>query len=269
MGIMRVLPLVLALAFSLLPSPRAVAQPLAPSVTPAAQPHLDRALRHFFVRDYTKALVEFRAAYTIDPQPALLYAIAQAERLNGECRRAIRLYEAYLRTGPNERQAVLARRNIERCQSDLKRPPPASRPVAQPLSAPSEPPEPALAPLPPRSPPPVDHGPSWVRDWVGHGLVLGGLAVAATGIALWRIGHTTIDDANASPDYDTFASRAGRASTADIEQKVGVAGMAVGGALVAAGVLHYALRGGGRSERARVAAALGPGGAHLVLAGRF
>lgn len=267
MGSMRVLPVVLA--FSLLASPRAAAQPLAPQVTPAAQPHVDRALRHFFTRDYARALVEFRAAYTIDPQPALLYAMAQAERMNGDCQRAIRLYEAYLRSGPNERQAVLARRNIERCQNELKRPSPPTPAATQPTTMPTEHQELALAPLPPRPPPPVSRRAGWVTDWVGHGLVIGGLVVAATGVALWQIGHRTIDDANAAPDYDTFASRAGRASTAGIEQKVGVASLAIGGALVAAGVIHYVLRGRGRPERARVAAALGPGGALLVLARRF
>jgi tetratricopeptide (TPR) repeat protein len=268
MGIMiRTLPIMLAV--SLLATAPAAAQPAVPAVTTAAQPHLESALRHYKAREYARALVEFRAAYNIDPQPALLYAIAQAERLNGDCRRAIRFYEAYLRTAPKQSQVLSARQNIARCTAELQRPAPATQPATAPSSAPTDRPEPALvaAPVSPRVP--GSHGSSWTRDWVGHGLVLGGLAVAATGIAVWRIGRGTIADANAARDYDTFAARAGGASRAELEQKVGIAAMAVGGALVAAGVAHYVLRGRGRAERARVEAAVGPGRAVLVLGGRF
>jgi tetratricopeptide (TPR) repeat protein len=263
----RALPVVLAL--SVLAAARATAQPADPAVTAAARPHLEAALRLFKAREYAQALAEFRAAFDIDPQPALLYAIAQAERLNGDCRRAIRFYEAFLRTAPKQSQGLSARQNIARCVAELQRPSPATQPASAPTSAPTERPEPplVLAPVSPRVP--DRPGSSWTRDWAGHGLVLGGLAVAATGIALWRVGRGAIADANAARSYDTFVARAGGASDAGLEQRMGIAALAVGGALVAAGVAHYVLRGRGRAERARVAAAAGPGRAVLVLGARF
>jgi tetratricopeptide (TPR) repeat protein len=261
---MRAVVMVLALSLPVL----ATAQPGAPLVAPAAQRYLERALRHFEARHYTKALEEFRAAYNIDPQPALLYAIAQAERLNGDCRRAIRFYEAFLRTGPNERQAPSARQNIERCKAELMRPPPTTQPAPLGVAARSQP-EPARAAPPPSPRAPATDGASWQRDWAGHGLVLSGLAVGAAGVALWRVGHSTIDRANSARTYDEFAARTGSASTGNTEQKVGVAAMAVGGALVVAGVVHYVLHLRTKKERPTVTAAFGPGGALLVVARRF
>jgi len=237
----------------------APAQPKVSGVLPAAQPHLQRALRHFEAKDYPKALVEFRAAYTIDPQPSLLYAIAQAERMNGDCQRAIRYYEAYLRAGPNELQARLARENIERCTAELRRSPPASQPTSAPLD---------LAPPPPRKTLPVVDEPTrmpWRSNWLGHGLTIGGLAAVAAGVALWSVEHAAITSANGAADYGTFAARAHAAAQAEKLQAVGVALASAGAALVVAGILTYALRGRRRAERPTVATVIGPGRAALVV----
>jgi hypothetical protein len=252
--------LVLALAMCLLWAPPASAQPKVSGVMPAAQPHLERALRHFDVKDYTRALVEFRAAYTIDPQPALLYAIAQAERMNGDCGRAIRYYEAFLRTVPNDLQARLARENIDRCRADLRRSPPTDRPVSVPAAA--------VAPPPPAGGPPSPSGSRpmpWHSNWLGHGLVLGGLAVAAAGVAVWGVEHAAITSARGAHDYGTFAARVRDAANAETWQRLGLAAASVGGALVVAGILTYALRGRRHAELATVTTFVAPGTALLVM----
>jgi tetratricopeptide (TPR) repeat protein len=256
---------VVVLAVCLLWPPDALAQPRVTGVAPAAQPHLERGLKLFEAKDYPRALESFRAAYNIDPQPALLYAIAQAERLNGDCRRAIRFYEAFLRTGPKEVQALSARQNVERCAAELRRAPPASQPASAPavVEAPSSPP---LLPLPP--PPPAPR-PSWRANWLGHGLVLSGVAVAAAGAALWGVGQAAITSANGAADYGTFAARRGDAAHAETLRAVGVVGVSAGAALVVAGALTYALRGRRAPERAALAPVVGPGSAALVLAGAW
>jgi tetratricopeptide (TPR) repeat protein len=251
--------LLLVLALGLLWPQVAPAQPRVSGVLPAAQPHLQRALRHFEAKDYPKALVEFRAAYTIDPQPSLLYAIAQAERMNGDCRRAIRYYEAYLRTAPNELQARLARENIARCTEELRRSPPTSQPASAPVD---------IAP-PPVTPPPAPvraERVPWRSNWLGHGLTLGGLAVAATGVALWSVAHGALTAPNGAGDYGTFAARVRDAANAGTWQRVGVAAMSVGGALVVAGILTYALRARRPVERPIVTTLVAPGTAVLVVA---
>jgi hypothetical protein len=249
---------VVVLAVCLLCPRGALAQPKVSGVTPAAQPHLERGLRHFEAKDYGRALEEFRAAYDIDPQPALLYTIAQTTRLSGDCRRAIRFYEAFLRTAPSERQALAARQNIERCTADLKRSPPPS-PETQPASAPAL----VVGPAPP--PPPPAPRPSWRSNRAAHGLVLSGVVVAAAGAALWGIGQARITSANGATDYGTFVARRGEAANAATLRAVGIAATSAGAALVVAGVLTYALRGRRQAERASLAPLVGPGTAVLVL----
>src|SRR5258706_11506113 len=76
---------------------------------PEAREHYTSALRHFDVQQYAEAIVDFQAAYQISPQSEILYGLAQAERLAGDCPRAIVAYESYLRTEPGPRQANAAR----------------------------------------------------------------------------------------------------------------------------------------------------------------
>jgi hypothetical protein len=246
---------VVLLAVCLACPPGVQAQPKVSGVTPAAQPHLERGLKLFEAKEYGRALEEFRAAYDLDPQPALLYTIAQTARLGRDCRRAIRFYEAFLRTAPNERQALAARQNIERCTADLRSAPPGPEPASAPV---------VVAPLPAPAPmrPPR---PTWRSNWLGHGLVLSGVVVAAAGAALWGLEQAAIKSANGASDYGTFASRRHDAANAEALRAVGIAAASAGAALVVAGVLSYALRGRRHAERVALAPVVGPGSAALVM----
>lgn len=232
-------------------------------VAPAAKAHLEQGLRYFNTKDYDKAILEFKTAYQIDPQADFLYAMGQAERLGGKCREAIRTYESFLRENPPERQAGSARQNIERCEAELARqaeaekikPAPTPEAESQPVIIKETTPE----------------GGPWYTDKVGHALTLGGLAVFVAGTVLWRIGYNGIEAANNATSYEEYASNAANAGTADAEQKVGVATMAAGGVLIAAGIVHYILRpkGSSSSDRAQVTAAVGPGGGMVGVTKRF
>jgi tetratricopeptide (TPR) repeat protein len=252
---------VLLVAVCLACSSGVQAQPKVTGVAPAAQPHLERGLKHFEAKEYGRALDEFRAAYDLDPQPALLYTIAQTARLSGDCRRASRFYEAFLRTAPNERQALAARQNLERCADELRRNPPPPVPASQPTAAPA-------AVAPPVGPPaaPAATRMPWRANWLGHGLLIGGLAAVATGVALWGVGHAALIAPRDATDYGTFAARVRDAANAETWQRVGVAAASVGGALVVAGILTYALRPGRPAERPIVTTLLAPGTALLVVA---
>src|SRR5262245_53535121 len=82
--------------------------PTPPAATAAmdarAREHLERGLRLYDAQKYAEAIAEFQAGYEIDAQPEFLYAMGQAERLNGDCRRAIAAFEAFLRTGPSAKR---------------------------------------------------------------------------------------------------------------------------------------------------------------------
>src|SRR2546426_5656634 len=73
---------------------------------PEAQGHYTRGLTLYKGKHYDEAISEFKLGYEIDPRPEFLYALAQAERKNGNCGAAIEHYRALLATNPPEQQAT-------------------------------------------------------------------------------------------------------------------------------------------------------------------
>ena len=65
-----------------------------------ARGHYDRGLKAYDLEHYPEAIAEFEAAYYAKPDPALLFNLAQAHRLNGDLRKAISFYKTYLRKLP-------------------------------------------------------------------------------------------------------------------------------------------------------------------------
>jgi tetratricopeptide (TPR) repeat protein len=68
--------------------------------------------------DYANAIVAFTQAYVIAPSPALLFNLAQAYRLLGDCDDAALMYRRYLATKPSPEGRALAElhlANVERC----------------------------------------------------------------------------------------------------------------------------------------------------------
>lgn len=192
-----------------------VARAETPSPAAAAREQLELGLREYAVGKWADAIAAFRKGYEIDPRPELLYALAQAERMSGDCASAVATYRAFLRTGPPPVQADPARENLRRCEAQL-----------------------AAAPPPAIPPPPAPHR-RWDRDPAGGALVGTGLALVAGGAVLWGVGESAIESINASTRYDDFAIRTAQYGGAEPERAVGIAGVAVGGALVIAGIVRW------------------------------
>src|SRR6476660_9887663 len=76
-----------------------------------------QAKTHFEVQEYAEAEAELKEAYKIDPRPEIMYALAQAQRMNGECDKAIISYKNFLRSNPAETQRKLAEDNIATCSA--------------------------------------------------------------------------------------------------------------------------------------------------------
>jgi tetratricopeptide (TPR) repeat protein len=240
---------------------------------PVARRHLERGLRLYDVQQYAEAIEEFRAGYTRDPRREFLYALGQAERQRGNCKGAIAAYESFLRTDPDRKRGGLARRNIARCQAALQ---PAPLPASLPTPAPAGPAGPASQPTepahvsPPTSPR-VDAGsrrPPWYRDWVGHSLCAVGIAALVSGGLVFRSGRHAVDAAWSTHDYSDFDARVGAMDVAYTKQQAGLATMIAGGALVAAGVVRFLLRGSAERRRPTLSAAISPRGS-VSVAGAF
>lgn len=68
--------------------------------------------------EYMKAVAAFKEAYVLAPSPGLLFNIAQAYRLAGDCDDAAWMYHRFLDTNPSDQARTLAEQhlaNVEKC----------------------------------------------------------------------------------------------------------------------------------------------------------
>jgi tetratricopeptide (TPR) repeat protein len=213
------------------------AAPARPSRAPAAVDpvdHYEAGKRLFERKRYAEALEQLRLALSIAPRPEVLYSMAQAQRMLGDCASAVETYRAFLAGQPDEPFAGYARLNIERCERDGKAGQDPGEPVA------------------------------WYRDVAGDALVGGGIAAAVVGAVVWRSGRTAALRLSDATDYQGFLERRDDASSAVTKQTLGISGMIVGGAAIFGGIVHY-VRGGRPSRRsATLGIALTAGGAMLT-----
>src|SRR3569623_577048 len=93
-----------------------------------------------------KAVAAFKEAYVLAPSPGLLFNIAQAYRLAGDCDDAAWMYRRFLDTNPGEASRALAEQHlssVEKCghggllvvsppvlEAKVPAPEPAAAPVA-------------------------------------------------------------------------------------------------------------------------------------------
>jgi tetratricopeptide (TPR) repeat protein len=100
----------LAVASLLAAATSAHAAPPDPPAAPAPAPvdgraHAKRLFEqgqaHYDLGEYDEAIAAFREAYEISSAPALLFNIAQAHRLKGDCPRALQVYRHFVRLDPD------------------------------------------------------------------------------------------------------------------------------------------------------------------------
>jgi hypothetical protein len=190
-----------------------------PPLDAQARAHFDKALADYSAANYRAASVEFELAYGLDARRELLFAWAQAERLSGNCDRAVMLYKRFLEQSPTEAEAAKATRQIDRCGGTATGPAPSTAPTDDIA---------VERPMPPPPPPPreLEHSHGWV------GLVAGGGAIAITGGVFEVLAHS---DDNAAAAATVYGDARHFADEADTRRAIGVAALASGGALVLGG----------------------------------
>jgi hypothetical protein len=212
-------------------------------VPPKARTLADRGRAFHDAGDYANAIAAFTQAYVMAPSPALLFNLAQAYRLQGNCDDAALMYRLYLAAGPTPDGRALAETHlafVERCVQKLS------------LRIPVE-----VSPGRPAKPAPADplavtaRAPSRraeITKDIGIGFVLGGSA------ALAAAGYYTLRAHNAANEVaDLYAMGARWKDIAPIDERGKRAAsrarlIGAGGALgVAGGVVTYLI--GRRAER--------------------
>lgn len=256
------------IAAPLLPLVLSAFSALAPveALDPEAKEHFDKGIASYQAKEYAPAIRELRTAYALDPQPVILFAWAQAERLYGRCSRADKLYKRFLKTRPSEQQTEAARQGIDRCKGQ---PDTASDDVDEEEDAPkAAAPAPAVetveeAPEPESAPEPVK--PKRRVDGVGIGMLAGGVVLGGIGTGLLASGQSKAKAAaDGAGSYDEYAGDASQVRKLRISGGV-LAG--VGGALILAGVVKLVMH--ARQPRHDVSFWTAPTGGGLVVRLRF
>lgn len=259
-----------------------------PKTKQTAKTHMQRAEKAHQQGNYEVALSELKAAYAIDPQPKLLYAIAQVNAKLDRCSEAIELYELFLATVKDSSRQAVVKQAIDACKQRLAEqasPPPAEPPArttieaASPSVASSElataPPDAEPVPSsPPPAKPDTDVAPAvttgtthspWYTDVLGDALVLGGLGATVGSIVMFRGAQSALDAAESAQTLDEYRDRRDEAERKQLYTVV-LAGAGV--ALVTAGVLRYALR-DSRRETPGLAIVPSDGGGLITWSGGF
>lgn len=94
------------------------------AATPPTQPefekHYNAAIDFYKKGSYPEAIAEFEAAYAVDPQPLLIFNIAQAYRKAGRLEQALAKYKEYLDKDPSAQKDQVAEL-IKQVEHDLKK----------------------------------------------------------------------------------------------------------------------------------------------------
>jgi tetratricopeptide (TPR) repeat protein len=186
-----------------------------------AQKHIEKATNAHQGGKYDVALTELQAAYALDPQPDLLYAIGQVHVKLGKCDDAIVSYEKFLATNPPAEPAAAAKEAIETCQQQAPPPPPEPTPEPTP---------------PPPPPPPAPESKPFYTDVIGSSLVGVGVASVVVGVVMYSLAVSKLDDAEAATTYSAHEELVDDAHT---KRNIGLVFGAVGVAAIGVGVWHY------------------------------
>jgi tetratricopeptide (TPR) repeat protein len=83
----------------------------------------DEGLRHFNVAEYPQAIETWKQAYLMAKKPLLLFNIAQAYRLSGDCSQAMRFYDNYQNAEPTPKNQDELDQAIAACKAAASKPP--------------------------------------------------------------------------------------------------------------------------------------------------
>ena len=260
---------------------------------PDAQAKFEEAQTAFQNSDYRAAADAIKAAYEIEPLPALLYPWAQAEREAGNCQEAVGLYQRAIDAGVSDEIADAARVNIERCneildeqelvvvddEEDLEDETAEDETAEDEAieeelfgEEEEEEPEPEPEPEPVVEKPPqttTDEQPKakkWYADPTGGVLTGLGLAGVGAGVGLLVVANSR---AKTAADEDLNSDYLDMRDSATKLRNGGAAALAIGSTLLLGGIIRYAVV-AKKNKAATASVFVGPRGmAGVSISGRF
>jgi tetratricopeptide (TPR) repeat protein len=236
-----------ALCLQLAPEPPAADAAESQASIKEAHRLSDKGLREYEAGEYRKAIEDFEAAYRIYPAATLIFDIAQARRLMGDCETAASEYRRFLQLDPKAPEGPRARelaQEMERCVSAAAVPPPLAKEVdrvpdlSKPTPAEADVPAPADSADSARidaEPPAQSSGP--VPAWVAPLTAGAGLVLTGAGALVDRAAHSDFESVRSSgcaPQCDASVVHG-----IQRREEAGVALIAAGGAAILAAIALY------------------------------
>jgi tetratricopeptide (TPR) repeat protein len=227
----------------------------------------DEGTQHFNLAEYDEAIVAYKEAYRLLPDPLFLFNIAQAYRQDGDCGKARTFYKSYLREAPDayNREKVEQRIvEMEECIRATGAVPEADPPVVveKPKIEPEVTKEPEPRPVVVDRPAPRRGGTQRIA----------GIAAAGVGVALlgtggyfsWRAGDiaSRLEADCADGGCDGAAVIASNADGKAADRNAAILYVAGGVGVAAGAVLYYLGWSAGRESS--IAIAPTSGGATIV-----
>ena len=232
---------------------------LAPRV--AAADDLKRGIELYKAGKYAEAATVLAKAYDSDGKPETLFALAQAERLAGDCKSAAPHYHKVLEQVSDLNVAKLVQQQLAQCEKDEPKTEPKTEPAktepakTEPMKA--EPAQPQIVTKTVVRE--VRKSDQLTTSLFATGMLFlgggAGLLVASLG------SQSAADAAYTQTDFNRFQSRA------DTERVAAIAAGTAGVALITFATVRW-MRGGSRAK-ADVAVVPTSGGGTLVVGGRF
>lgn len=230
-----------------------------------AEKHFNRGLKLFNDKDFAGSAEQFSRAYEIDERFDIMFAWAQAERLAGNCTKAVELYTE-LRKVPDlsddDQRALLE--GLERCDAMSKPDPPPDKEIK-----PDPPPDREIAPPAPQPLPPPPEGSPWYKDPIGDALLVSGIVGVGLGGGLWLVSSLDASAADDATTYETHVELEGRARNRRI---LAIVTLGASAGLLGGAVFRYLTRDDGTGDGgAGTSAGLWatPDGAGVAFGGSF
>ncbi|MEM9455063.1 MAG: hypothetical protein AAGF11_12855 [Myxococcota bacterium] len=221
---------------------------------PDFQATIERAQRLWAQGDNAEVAALFERAHAIDPRPEYLFGWARAEIAMGHCPRGLELLDQLEASTPPAPIQQASQDVRAQCETSPATPAPtAPAPVEPTDPTPAEAPDsaapdsaapdsaaPDSAASTPATPEPLDLPlRPWSRDRLGWALTGSGLVVGAIGLGLWGGAAGRLSRPPPTADENALLVYSDRWRGVGL---AGIATVSVGGALVMAGLVRFAVR---------------------------
>jgi|GEM_PF-636699 len=233
---------------------------------PDAKAKFASGISKFENKDFEGAIADFEEGYAIESDPLFLFAWAQAEFNQGNCREAVKLYRKFIAEDVPRSAKDQAKEAIVVCAERMADEPEDPDPIDDPIDDPvdDDPFDDSVDDGIDDPPPPTEGKRKWYLDPVGDALAATGVVAAGVGVGL-IVGAEVLDGKPQAPSYAEHVERVERVQTLRI---AGAVTAGIGGALIIGGAIRWALV-ARESKAPSVGLMWGGGLTGLQLQGRF